>query len=54
MNARKEFESSKYETDSLIIHRLLVVGRDCLMQTTEKMAKTAQAINDNIDKTRTR
>jgi hypothetical protein len=36
-SARKEFEQSKYEQDPEIIARLLVTGRDCLNQVTEKV-----------------
>ena len=53
-NARKEFEQARYEKDPLIITRLLVVGRDSLNQIKEKVTATAQAVNDNIDRTRTR
>lgn len=52
-NARKEFEQARYEQDRLVITRLLVVGRDCLNQTSEKFLAAAKAVNDNIDKTRT-
>lgn len=51
-NARKEFEQARYETDPLIITRLLFVGRDCLNQTVEKFIATQQKIKDNIEKTR--
>lgn len=53
-NARKEFEQARFERDPLVVSRLLVVGRDCLNQTTEKCLAAAQAVNDNIDRTRTR
>lgn len=52
-NARKEFEQARLEKDPLVITRMLFVGRDCLNQTTDKYAKAANAIKDNIDKTRT-
>ncbi len=51
-NARKEFEQAKFERDPLIVTRLLFVGRDCLNQSTDKYFKAANAIKDNIDKTR--
>jgi hypothetical protein len=35
--ARKEFEQARAEKDPLIIARLLVVGRDCVMQTQYKV-----------------
>ena len=53
-NARKEFEQARYESDPLVVARLQFVGRDCLNQTKDKLAGAAQAMKDNIDKTRTR
>ena len=53
-NARHEFEQARYERDPLVVARLLVVGRDCLNQTKEKFLAAAQAVNDNIDRTRNR
>ena len=53
-NARHEFEQARYETDPVLITRMLVVGRDALNQTREKFLAAAQAVNDNIDKTRNR
>ena len=38
-SARKEFEQARYETDPLIVARLLVVGRDALMQLEDKVAQ---------------
>ena len=35
--ARKEFEQAREERDPLIVARLLVVGRDCVMQTQYKV-----------------
>ncbi len=52
-NARKEFEQARYESDRLIITRLLFVGRDCLNQTTDKLLQASNAIKDKIDKSRT-
>ena len=37
-NARKEFEQARHETDPLIVARMLVVGRDCLMQLEDKVS----------------
>lgn len=51
-NARKEFEQAKYEKDPLIIARMLVVGRDALNQTTDKLLAATKAVHDNIDRTR--
>jgi hypothetical protein len=40
-NARKEFEQSQYETDPQTITRLILVGRDALTKTMEKVAEKA-------------
>lgn len=53
-NARKEFEQAKHERDPLVVARLLFVGRDCLNQTSEKLAAKARAIEDHVDASRTR
>ena len=37
-SARKEFEQARHETDPLIVARLLVVGRDALMQLEDKVS----------------
>ena len=37
-SARKEFEQARHETDPLIVARMLVVGRDCLMQLEDKVS----------------
>lgn len=42
-NARKEFEQARFERDPEIILRMLMVGRDCLNQTVEKVAQKAQS-----------
>ncbi|TFJ80387.1 hypothetical protein NSK_008294 [Nannochloropsis salina CCMP1776] len=52
--ARKEFEQARAEKDPLIIARLLVVGRDCVMQTQYKFDMTQQKIKEKVDRTRTR
>ncbi len=36
-SARYEFEQARYENDPEIITQLLVVGRDCLSQTVQKV-----------------
>jgi hypothetical protein len=51
-NTRKEFEQARYERDPLIINRLLIVGRDCLNQTTERYSKALKDLKDKIDSTR--
>ena len=52
-NARFEFEQARFESDPLVVARMLVVGRDALNQTTDRFMAAAKAVNDNIDKTRT-
>ncbi|GAB5037808.1 Hypothetical protein NocV09_10900070 [Nannochloropsis oceanica] len=52
--ARKEFEQAREERDPLIVARLLVVGRDCVMQTQYKFDMAQMKIKENVDKTRTR
>lgn len=51
-NARKEFEAARVERDPLIITRLLVVGREALDKTMEKVHSAHRKIAENIDKTR--
>jgi hypothetical protein len=53
-NARKEFEQARYESDPLVVARMLFVGRDCLNQTKDKLASAIEALHNNIDKTRTK
>jgi len=52
-NARKEFEQARFETDPLVLARMLFVGRDCLTQTKDKIASAVVKMRENIDKTRT-
>jgi hypothetical protein len=52
-NARKEFEQSRFESDNVMITRLLIVGWDCVNQTKEKYSKKVVSFQDNIDRTRT-
>ena len=52
VNARHEFEQARYESDPLVIARIQFVGRDCLNQTKDKFSAAAQAMQDNIEKTR--
>jgi len=52
-NARKEIEQARFETDPLVLARMLFVGRDCLNQTKDKIASAVVKMRDNIDKTRT-
>ncbi len=52
-NARKEFEQARFETDPLVLARMHFVGRDCLVQTKDKIAAAVVKMQDNIDKTRT-
>lgn len=43
--AREEFEQARFEQDPEIIARLLVVGRDALMQTQERFAAQRHKLN---------
>lgn len=52
-SARKEFEEARFVRDPLEIGQLLVVGRDCLDKTLEKVSSANQAVKDHITKTRT-
>ena len=51
-SARKEFEQARYETDPEVIGRLLVVGRDALMQTQERFAAKRHALNEKLSQGR--
>lgn len=52
MNARKEFEQASFERDPEILARLLMVGREALDKTMEKVFNKAKVIEENIRKTR--
>ncbi len=52
-HARKEFEEARHERDPLIVARLLVVGRDCLMNVQNRFNAMEQAIKDRVTRTRT-
>lgn len=52
--ARKEFESSRQETDPLIIARMLVTGRDCVQQIQIKFNQADQAAWARIERERDR
>ena len=52
-SARKEFEDARTERDPLIVSRLLVVGRDCLNQTVEKLERASKHLEEHIDRSRT-
>ena len=51
-SARKEFEEARYERDPLIIARLLVVGRDAMMQAQNKFTEMEEKMKEHISKTR--
>ena len=53
-SARLEFEQSRRETDTLIIARLLVVGRDCLNETLFKIDDAERKIHERIARERDR
>ena len=48
-NARKEFEEARYEKDPLIVARLLVVGRDSLLQVQYKYDMGQKKIVERIN-----
>ncbi len=48
--ARKEFEASKYEKDPEELGRLLVTGRDALMQMTDRMVSKARKLVEDEKK----
>lgn len=52
-SARKEFEEARYEMDPVIIARLLVVGRDALMQAQNKFTEMEEKMKEHIAKTKT-
>ena len=43
-SARKEFEQARHERDPMIIHQLLVGGRDALTQTLERVHQKQQSL----------
>lgn len=47
-SAREEFEQARYERDPEINARLLVVGRDALMQVQERFAHKKHALDQEI------
>ena len=51
-NARKEFEQASFERDPEILARLLMVGRESLDKTMEKVFNKAKVIEENFRKTR--
>lgn len=53
-SARQEFEEARHERDPMIVARLLLVGRDCLMQAQNKAAEANQRVVDKIDDSRGR
>ena len=51
-NARKEFEQGRYETDPIVVARMLVVGRDCLMELQHRFNAIEESIKNRVTKTR--
>jgi hypothetical protein len=49
LQARREFEESRHETDPLVLARLLVTGRDCVQQVQNKFNQATQAAWKRID-----
>eukprot|EP00741_Cyanophora_paradoxa_P020730 tig00021293_g20010.t1 len=48
-NARKEFEEAREERDPEIINRLLLVGRDCLMEVQNRVRVKNEALIQSIE-----
>jgi hypothetical protein len=44
-SARKEFEQGRYETNPEIIAKMIISGRDCLMQVHERIMKKEQGVD---------
>ena len=49
LQARKEFDESRNETDPLVLARLLVTGRDCVQQVQNKFNQATQAAWKRIE-----
>ena len=54
MQARKEFEESRSETDPLIIARMIVAGRDCVQQIQNKFNDATKAAWTRIERDNSR
>ncbi|KAL6066888.1 Complex 1 protein (Lyr family) protein [Balamuthia mandrillaris] len=46
-SARQEFEAGRSETDPELVAKMLITGRDCLMQVQEKVAKKQVELHTN-------
>ena len=53
-SARKEFEEAREERDPLIVARLLVVGRQCVMDTQVKFNQMEEQMRKHVEGTRSR
>jgi len=53
-SARKEFEEARDERDPLIVARLLVVGRQCVLDTQVKFNQMEEQMKKHVDRTRKR
>ena len=53
-SARREFEEARHEHDPLIIARMLVVGRDCVVKTQHKFDAASRSIREKIEQSRNR
>ena len=51
-SARSEFEQARMEMDPMIIARLLVVGRDALMQAQNNFTEMEEKMKEHIAKTK--
>ena len=52
--ARKEFEEARHERDPLIVARLLVVGRQCVLDTQVKFNAMEDQMRAHVERTRKR
>ena len=53
-SARKEFEEARQERDPLIVARLLVVGRQCVLDTQVKFNQMEEQMKAHVERTRKR
>ena len=53
-NARREFEEARFETDPLLVTRMLVTGRDALQKIEEKFMAAEKKIFEKIASSKSR
>jgi len=52
-NAREEFEAARYEKDPELIARMLLAGRECLMEVQNRVREKHEKVVEHVDKSRT-